>query len=554
MKKLLSLCGMLLFALTLQGAGNVVAEVTSFGRPLEIKLDGVPNEAFWQKAGKITKFHKFRHHNVPVTASTEVRVCLDDNNVYLAFICQEPLKIVTGTAESSLWGIDHLDMLFSSIEDKDWFRQIAFALNGKSYEEFVTREDYKKAVHIGKNFWSAELVVSRRALGDFNEKSLRFNVLRKRTEAKETQSWGKVVSWALEPQNLGIFHLKTLPGEVTHGPWSSQVGVTSAVIAWQTNAPGKGVLSFRKGNAGKFVTLNAVNKGKLHMVKLEKLAPATCYQYQVNGSEKTYSFTTLDPKPGEFAFAFTTDIHGESAQLKKVLTNPAVRKADIFFLGGDLLTGVSGHYSCYNGFLDALIENWPKTAYCFRGNHEYRGIPGPFEELTAPLSNKSYGAFLHKGVFFLYLDSADGKFLNTPYMQEQLKFVEKAIKSAEFRNARFSVLLAHNPLTDGRGWQTPELAALYGVIQKYKADGRFDLMLSGHRHAYHRILAGSKKIYSTHPAFNGKETAAALPFPMLVNDRGGMILVDVKKDRLEVTVISSGLKVLDKLTFPAKAK
>ena len=551
---MLYLCLLFLFALSLQGKNNPVLEIPSFEKPLKIKLDGVPDEPFWQKAGKINKFHKFRSPGVPAGASTIARVCLDQQNLYLSLFCHEPGKITRGTEKNSLWNIDHVDMIFSSIEDKDWFVQIAFGLNGKTYEEFIRKEEYQKAILIGKDFWSAELIIPLRAFGKFSDKGLRFNMLRRRANAREYQSWGELVDWALEPYRFGIFHIKTLPEEVAHGPRNSQVSSQASSVSWETAGVVKSTFSYRKGSSGKFISIPVTSTGKFHRVRLEKLTPGTLYQYKISGDENIYSLTTLDPKEAEFSFAFTSDIHGNSALLQQHLTAPVVQKADIFFLAGDLLTGISGHYSCYNGFSDTVSDCWKKNSYCFRGNHEYRGIPAPFLQLTDPFGNISYGAFLHKGTYFLYLDSGDGKMLDTPYMKQQLKFVEKAVASPEFRNARFRILLAHHPLITDRSWSSPEMTALYNVIKMQKAEKMIDLYLCGHKHSYNRLLAGESKLHSTNPRFNDLTVSASYPFPLLINDRSGVILVDVRKDRLNVTVFNPDLKLHDKLSFPAKKR
>ena len=557
MKKSLIAVLTVLFALPQFVTGAPSAEIPCFVNPLSIKLDGILNEPFWQKAGKIDSFHRFRHPGTPAKSPSQVLMCLDSENLYVALNFKETVKITPGKATDSLWKNDNADMIFSSIAHKDWYRQIAFSLNGKSYEEFIGKDDYRKALHIEKNGWSAELVIPRRCLGKFSDHDLRFNILRKRANARETQSWCNV-TWALEPANFGTLHITMVPDEVVHGPWNSSVTSTSAVISWETAGACPGKLFIRKKGEKEFravavETRSGVADGgaKLHHLSLQNLTPGTIYEYHT-GLGPIRTFRTLETTPGEFSFAFTSDIHCNSAKLKEILRSSALSKVDFLFLGGDLITGISGRYSCYAAFLDTLGANWSKAAYCFRGNHEYRGFPEPFMELTAPLTGKSYGIFSHKGVCFLYLDSGDGKMLNTRYMQKQFKFLESALKSQEFKNARFRVLLIHHPMFEEKKWGSPEQAQIYALLKKHKAAEKIDLMLAGHLHSYNRLLAGETKLHSTNPNINGRVFKSPLPFPVLVNDVSGTIVVKAGTKSLEVTVRNRDAKVIDKLSFKSR--
>lgn len=546
-----------LFALTVSAAGRKSADIPCFYNPLPVKVDGIPNEPFWKKAGVIKDFQRFRRPETPLTASTQVLMCLDKENIYVALICQEPAKIISDLKIPSLWSEDHVDMIFSSIDGEDWFRQIAFSLDGRSYEEFIKKTQYRKAVHRGKGQWSAEVVIPRSCFGTFSKHSLRFNVLRKRTQAKETHTWAPVY-WALEPHNQGILHLYDLADEITHGPWLSAVRTNSAVISWETAGRCQGILYWRKAGEKEFKIHNLQTASgvsdwgsKLHHTTLKDLSPDTLYEYHA-GDGKIASFRTLALRPGNFSFAFTTDIHGDNDALKKVLSSPLLDKVDFLFLGGDLLTGVTGRYGCYAAFLDTLTTYWKRPAFCFRGNHEYRGYPEYFMELTAPFDRKSYGAFTHKGVFFLYLDSGEGQKQLTDYTKKQGEFLEKVIQSPAFRNASFRILLVHHPLYPEPKWQSSELEYFFKLMKKHKAEQKIDLMLAGHIHSCNSLLPGEKKLKSTNPRLNGKIFQTSVPFPVLTNDRSGLIVVDAQSGKLTVSIYDGKLKKWAVQDFPAK--
>lgn len=77
-------------------------------------------------------------------------------------------------------------------------------------------------------------------------------------------------------------------------------------------------------------------------------------------------------------------------------------------------------------------------------------------------------------------------------------------------------------------------------------------MLAGHLHSYNRLLAGETKLHSTNPNINGRVFKSPLPFPVLVNDVSGTIVVKAGTKSLEVTVRNRDAKVIDKLSFKSR--
>lgn len=529
--------------------------VPCFANPPELKLDGIPDEPFWQKAGKISNFRRFHAVETPAEAATTVRLALDRRNLYLALECDEPRGIAVGSAAGSPWSGDNVEIFLASLAGHDWYRQIVLGLNGKTYQEFIGEADYQKQIHATSHRWTAELVIPREKLGDFAADTLRFNMLRKRVNADETQTWGNV-HWAHEPNRFGMLQVYAPAGEVTHGPWLFDVAADAAGIAWEHSGHGRGTLFVRRAGTETFTSHpardRAAGDATYSHVFLRGLAPDTVYEYHT-GDHELRTFRTFTPAPADFSFGVLTDTHCRNGHLADILSRPAVRDSDIVFLVGDMVTGVTGSGVCYDGFLDTVVRHRQKATLCIRGNHEYRGnAPEAFLELLSPRNRRSYTAFTHKGVFFLVLDTGDG--MTDPpsaYEETQREWLRRTVTSPEFSAAQFRVLLAHHPLRHLEEGGGLEVLRLYQAIPP-EAAKKIDLMLSGHVHIYSRQLPGKAELYSPHPARNGKAMTILPPFPVLTCDFDGAFLVKKDADKLLVTAWGKGGKTLDELVVPRK--
>ena len=144
--------------------------------------DGVPDEPFWKKAAVIDHLVRFRT-TVQAEANTRILLCADQKNLYLALLCDEPGKV--SAAGTSVWSGDRVEIFFGMTGKNDWYRQMAIALNGLFYNEFIRQEDYQLKIRQQEKFWSAEIAIPLDKLGKFVDNSFGFNILRYRTNIRE---------------------------------------------------------------------------------------------------------------------------------------------------------------------------------------------------------------------------------------------------------------------------------------------------------------------------------------------------------------------------------
>ena len=548
------------------GAFAFAAEINRLSVPVfttapELKIDGIPDEPFWQKAASINGLSTFKYAGgkrvfYPASADTQCRIAFDRENIYIGLICQEPVGFHPGRIEEASWRNDGAEIFIASKKHR-WLRQIGIGLSGSRYYEFIDSRKCKTVIHIDKKHWSAEVVIPVKSLGEFSTDDLRFNILRNRVKAKELQTWGRM-TYGQDTDSYGFLHLYTPADEVTHGPWVFSVTGNSAVINWVTAGACPGMLYFRKAGTGKFTVVRSnidgnIQRGDhdLHPVQLKGLEPDTLYEYHT-GDGNIRTFRTLSSKKEDFTFAFTADIHGSCGELEKHLRDPQVQKADLLFLAGDMVTSVTGRECCYEGFLDALAANWQKAAYVLRGNHEYLGgSSGIFCDLVAPFKRTTYGAAYHKGVFFIMLDADIIPDFANEYFDIQKKWFQRICRTPEFKNADYRVLMNHYPLFTSKMGGGSGLLKIFNSVPKEVRDS-FDLMLGGHSHSYNRVLPGDKKLYSTNPDRNGMSPVLPVAFPVLTRLPGGIILVEKTGETLKVNILDGSGKVFDRVTVKSK--
>lgn len=523
---------------------------------IKVKLDGIPDEDFWKKSCKIDDFQLFKRKHLDAPQVTVVRLCLDDKNCYIAVECDEPLGVVKGDPDGSAWSGDQVEIFLGSPEGKDWYRQIVFGLNGKTYNEFIEDADMSRAVYAGEKRWSAELIIPRSALGEFQDK-LYFNMLRGRKNAKHTLTWSDIV-WAVDMHRFGILQIYTPENEIIRGPWCAENGDTSAVIAFETADNCAASVFYRKKGENTFQEVYTDIEGSiqdsadsLHHVLLKNLQPGTVYEYHT-GNNDIRTFTTLTAEPADFTFAVTTDTHGRDKALREVLKRSDVQKADIFIHLGDMITGVVGRNSFYEGYLSAMSDLWQKPFFSLRGNHEYRGnAPGVFFDMLYPVSRKAYYSFVYKGVYFMVLDFDGDLCHDTDYIDEQCKWLAEEVKRPEFSAAEFRVMLVHQPLFAGRGGGKTLCKVFSGLPEK--AQNSFDLAFSGHVHIYEKSMPGDKYIFSLHPGRNGKVEAMPLKFPVLTGEKESAIIVEKNSKQLLIKVFSKAQnKQVDEIVIKRK--
>ncbi|MBO4630285.1 MAG: metallophosphoesterase, partial [Lentisphaeria bacterium] len=213
----------------------------------------------------------------------------------------------------------------------------------------------------------------------------------------------------------------------------------------------------------------------------------------------------------------------------------------------DMVSAMIGRNICYDAFLDSLVKNCHQAYYCIRGNHEYRGgASGAFFDLFADPEQRSYFAFQHKGIFFILLDSDGDQRDDSVYIEKQIDWLKKTVGSKEFQQAEYRVVIAHKPLFLGN-----QIKKIFNQLSVQERNS-IDLMITGHVHAYAKVLPGNPLVYAPGNKLDQTEHKQNESFPQLINDASGYILVNKDSEKLSVKVFDRHLKCVDKLLIKRK--
>ena len=186
-------------------------------RAVKLVHDGVADEAFWKDAALIRGFQIFRKGEKS-GAATEVRICADEKNIYLALRCEEPTGKITALQDTSVWGSDNADIFFASTtEGNEWVRQLTVGCNGKRYTEFIGEDQFFPVLKQEKDLWTAEIVIPWERMGAMDNDSLRFNMMRNRKAAGELSTWQNVW-YGIDTDQYAVLKFFTPAAEVMHGP------------------------------------------------------------------------------------------------------------------------------------------------------------------------------------------------------------------------------------------------------------------------------------------------------------------------------------------------
>ncbi|MBO5724093.1 MAG: metallophosphoesterase, partial [Lentisphaeria bacterium] len=483
---------------------------------------------------------------------------LDPENLYLGVYCHDPAGVYKND-NAGVWSNDNMEIFLGNLSYPDWYRQIVIASNGKSYDEAVREGSYRYAVSTAKDHWIVEMAIRRATLGHMKNDSMIFNLLRYRTKAKELLSWTDV-RWGHDADHFGTLTFTTPANEITHGPWTLEIRKNSAGIRWETFAKCAGKIFLRKKGSADFKaipadTLSGVTErfNLIHTAILTGLEEDTVYEYRVPPCEKIRTFRTLSTKEQDFSFGVTSDIHTRSWNLERLLQLPAVRNADLLFFAGDLVSGIIGRGVQYETFLDPVVKfRQDKVSVFMRGNHEYRGgNVESFFEIASLKEKKAYGAFYHKGIYFIYCDADGDEIHNKAYQEAHKRFLLQAVKSPEFKKAAFRVLINHLPFLDNPLGGTPRTRNIFQSIAKEDL-AKIDLMLCGHTHYYLKALPEKERVFSLRKTRNNYKQSFRAPFPVLTNDASGCLLVEKHGKILTVKAMDKTGKELDKVTIKAK--
>lgn len=363
---------------------------------------------------------------------------------------------------------------------------------------------------------------------------------------------------------------------ISHGPYLQHVKETEATFVWMANkpsigwvelAPDDGSNYYNRERRKYFNTTNGVkNTSLLHVVKVTGLKPGTTYRYRVyatevlehKGVEVIYgrtdaldvwqsippSFRTNDAAKPETSFAMINDIHGRTDDIPALLKAADVLQKDMVFFNGDMLSQLRNEGELFSGFMDVSIDLFARQIpmYYARGNHETRGLfATSFQHYFSPKEPHLYYMFRQGPVCFVVLDTGEDKpdsdieysgitdYDN--YRTEQAEWLKEAVRSEEFRNARFRIVIAHMPPQPVKElWHGPQ-----EVLDKFVPilnEAGIDAMFCGHLHRYIHC-----------------KPDAWVKFPVIINSKDMVIDGQTQGDRLQLKVFDTKGALVDKIVL-----
>lgn len=313
--------------------------------------------------------------------------------------------------------------------------------------------------------------------------------------------------------------------EIAHGPYLQEVTTDGATFAFQTSQPSFSFIELKKEGeedsnnyAGSQHGLKQAD-ATFFAIRAEELQPNTTYQYRIHAKEiksfqpykvvfgdsiasSWYTFRTIDPKQKGGSIFITSDMHSNPKLLKNLLERCDYKTCTSFFYAGDMMNYMTenGEHP-FTSFIDTSVELFA-TSIPFefvRGNHETRGnMARIFPSFFPKQNGKIYGSYLMGDVMVIMLDTGEDKSDNHPvyagltdfdnYRSEQARWLEKVVKSKEFKKAKYRIVISHFPLVVDKDWEK-------GTTWKGCQDASrkflpilnragIDLIVAGHTHRF----------------------------------------------------------------------
>jgi len=365
---------------------------------------------------------------------------------------------------------------------------------------------------------------------------------------------------------------------IKHGPYLQNLKETEVTIVWVANKPSIGWVELALDDNSNYyeqerpkyfnVTNGVKNTSLVHAVKITGLNPGTKYRYRIYSQEvlehqsweiiygrvaatsvyrvEPLSFTTSDRNKPETSFIMINDIHGRAEDIPKLLKVAGYETADMVIFNGDMMSQLTDEAGLFSGFMDASIDLFAKDIpmYYARGNHETRGpFATSFQHYFSPKEPHLYYLVRQGPVCFIVLDTGEDKpdsdieysgitdYDN--YRTEQARWLREAVKSKDFTEAKFKIVIAHMPPVTGRPLWHGQKEVLEKFVPVLNEAG-VDVMLCAHLHRH----------------LNHKPDAD-IKFPVIANAHNTVLKGITKNNQLELVVNMDG-KTVDRIVLTVK--
>lgn len=360
---------------------------------------------------------------------------------------------------------------------------------------------------------------------------------------------------------------------ISQSPFLQNLGPDEVTIVWVADKPSVGWVEiapddgshfYRQERPKFFDAKNGIkNTSTVHTVRLSGLNPGTRYRYRVFAQEvlshvghkvvygdvastavyqkAPLAFVTSNPEKPTVSFAMVNDIHGRNDVLEKLVSFCDLKKTDMFLFNGDMVSIFNTEKDVFDGFMTTATKLFASELpmYYTRGNHETRGsFATSFQQYFSPGAKNIYYMFRQGPVCFVILDCGEDKpdsdieyagiTVYDQYRTEQAAWLSEVLKSPEYRDAPFKVVVCHMPPFGG--WHgEQEIADKFVPLLN---DAKPDIMLCGHLHRYMR-----------------NEPKDGVNFPVIVNSNNSVLQAEAGDKELKITITDVSGKEIDRMTI-----
>ncbi len=366
---------------------------------------------------------------------------------------------------------------------------------------------------------------------------------------------------------------------ITHGPYLQNITENSATIMWFTNkncvsrveyGTGENLRTFPQWGS---LVQTAVSSSfglieaniKNHKIVIRDLEPGKSYRYRVISKEivqfqpyevlfgstvvgDIFTFKTLNPLQESTSFYVVNDIHDDAARLGTQIQSVSWDRIDMVFLNGDTINDFEDEKQIFEGFLDTCVNTFAKDIpfILSRGNHETRGILARhLSDYIPPRDGRYYYSFNNGPAHFIVLDTGEDKADSHPvyagladfdrYRNLQAEWLKANVKSDNFSNASFQIVICHIPLFSGRteriGHGEQYIKESWGPIFN---DSGIDLLICGHTHRFAILQPNEEHNY-----------------PIVIGDKSTIIKVNVSQSELTLDVLESDGQIRESFSISA---
>lgn len=356
---------------------------------------------------------------------------------------------------------------------------------------------------------------------------------------------------------------------ISHGPYLQEVTGDGATFVFLTSEKSFSSIELKKSGSDEAVLYYHTRHGlrdaynTFHSIRVENLVPGDSYQYRIRSKEicsfepykvtfgdsiasQWYTFKTLDPKSKGGSIFITSDMHDDAKKLETLLNLCDYKTCDAFFYAGDIMSYMVTEETPFKSFVDTSV-NMFATSIPFelvRGNHETRGkMARVYPDLFPKKDGKIYGSYLMGDIMVVMIDCGEDKpdthwvyagLTNfDDYRTEQAEWLRQLVKTKEFKNAKYRLVVSHFPMVNGVYDYKEEGHGMNDLARKCLPilnKANIDLMVSGHTHEY---------------AFHERNVGGN-NFPVLVGSNESATRLDIANGKVKVKVVDKkGTILLD---------